>query len=132
VQLFTTTDPADLINSTTTTATSDSVFTDAGSVLHPETLSIDDTLGTWFGSNSQNNASWLELDLGSTAPYYENMFNVTMFVAHTADSCIGQGLLFCVLAIGQRCLRSRVPGLVPLYAMALPSHLHCCILAGPR
>jgi hypothetical protein len=78
VQLFTNTDPADLINSTTTTATSDSVFTDAGSVQHPETLSIDDTLGTWFGSNSQNNASWLELDLGSYAPYYADMYNVTM------------------------------------------------------
>jgi hypothetical protein len=72
---------SDLVNSTSATATSDSVFIDSGSVAHTAGLAVDGALGTWFGSSSQNNASWLQLDMGSYSPYYDELVNVTMCVS---------------------------------------------------
>jgi hypothetical protein len=68
----------DHINATSATATSDSVFTDASSVQHVADLALDGTLGSWFGSSSQNNVSWLEVDLGTDGPYYDELSNITV------------------------------------------------------
>jgi hypothetical protein len=71
--------PVDYINSTSTTATGDSIYVDGSSVSHPPSLSIDDTIPTWFGSNSAGSAASLELDVGALGPYYDAMKNISVY-----------------------------------------------------
>jgi hypothetical protein len=72
LQVFTVFDAA------TTTGIADSTFTDANGV-HSPSLAIDDDPSTWFGSGSTGTRAWLELDLGTKAPYYDTLANITVY-----------------------------------------------------
>ena len=63
----------DFVNSTSTTATGDSYVSGQG----PELAADDDPL-TWFGSATSGATATLELDVGSTGPYYDELANITV------------------------------------------------------
>jgi hypothetical protein len=79
MQVFSTIPPiADLVNPATTSETADSTLTDASGA-HSPSLATDDDLLTWFGSSGTGASAWLEIDLGTKAPYYDVLSNITVF-----------------------------------------------------
>jgi hypothetical protein len=75
VQMFDNFHGFDFVNSSSTTATADSSLAAQGAA-----LAADDDPLTWFGSNAAASAdASLELDVGNTGPYYDELNNVTVY-----------------------------------------------------
>ena len=74
VQMFDKYSSIDYINATSTTATADS--STAG---HGPELGHDDDLLAYFASASSAAGASLELDVGPSGPYYEDVANITIF-----------------------------------------------------
>ena len=74
VELFTASASADYIDSTSTTTTADS-----SAASHGDALPIDGSTATWWESGSSGTSASLELDLGASAPFYDELGYINVF-----------------------------------------------------
>ena len=73
---------ANLAMPSTAVATADSIRVESDSGFHGPDLAIDQVLNTWFGSASSYDHAWLQIDLGSAAPYFDQLGSITVRPHH--------------------------------------------------
>ena len=74
VEMFDVNNGVDYINISSTTVTADSNISGQG----PD-FAADDDISTWFGSGSIGATASLELDVGTSGPYFEDLANISVF-----------------------------------------------------